>query len=131
MIEMNQMYNSLEGIRVLIVNDDKFLLDYTSHLINQFKGSTDFTIDGKMAVKMVSENIYDIVLMDPYMPVMNGYEATRLIRSMEGDYFRNLPIIIFSRIPDFEKMRESGVTDFFSIDSPKEQLYALLSRYLK
>jgi CheY-like chemotaxis protein len=128
---MNQMYNSLEGIRVLIVNDDKFLLDYTSHLINQFKGSTDFTIDGKMAVKMVSENIYDIVLMDPYMPVMNGYEATRLIRSMEGDYFRNLPIIIFSRIPDFEKMRESGVTDFFSIDSPKEQLYALLSRYLK
>ena len=39
---------------------------------------------------------YDAVLMDIQMPVMNGYEATEAIRSLPGDYCRNLPIIAMS-----------------------------------
>lgn len=79
---------SLKGMRVLIVDDNNLRRALTNHAINMWKGSADFAIDGEMAVKKVSENIYDVVLMDTMMPVMNGYEATKMIRSMEGEYFR-------------------------------------------
>ena len=132
LIEMTKMLNSLEGMRVLIVDGNPISRRLISHIINQWNGSPDLAMDGKMAVEMVSENIYDVILMDVMMPIMDGYEATRSIRSMKGEYFRNLPIIIFSRMPDFEMMRECGVTDYFTGIGPyKEELYTLLSRYLK
>ena len=126
------MPNSLQDMRVLIVEDNFISQRLMHHIINQWNVSTDVAWNGKIAVEMVSENNYDVVLMDVYMPIMNGYEATRLIRSMDGEYFRNLPIIIFSNNPDFEKIRECGGTDFFSgIGLLKEELYTVLSRYKK
>lgn len=128
---MMKIPENLKGMRVLIVFDDRLYQLMTSYLINMWKGSADLASDWEMAFKMVTENIYDVVLLDTIMPIMGGFEATRQIRSMKGEYFRNLPIIIVSRIPDYEMMRESGVTDFISMDSPKEELYAFLKRFLK
>ena len=132
LIETTKMHNSLEGMRVLIVEDNLISQRLMHHIINQWNVSTDVAWNGKIAVEMVSENNYDVVLMDVYMPIMNGYEATRLIRSMEGEYFRNLPIIIFSNSPDIGKIRECGGTDFFwGTGLLREELYTVLSRYMK
>lgn len=126
------MLNPLEGMRVLIVDDNAIYQHLINHILFQWQVSTCFAMNGKKALEMVSENIYDVVLMDTMMPIMNGYEATRSIRSLEGEYFRNLPIIVFTRMPDFEMMHEYGITDFFTdMPSLKEELYAILSRYLK
>jgi CheY-like chemotaxis protein len=128
----NQEVNRLSGMRVLVVNDNLIIQRLIIHLLTQLEVSADFAVNGAKAVEMVSENSYDAVLMDIFMPGMDGYEATHAIRSMVGEYFRNLPIIVFARMPDFQKMHECGITGFFTdLPSIKENLYDVLSRYLK
>jgi len=83
-----------DGLRVLLVEDTPFnqLLAIEllkKHIINV---ETDVAENGQIAVEKVLEKTYDLVLMDVKMPVMNGIEATKKIRSMDGVYFRKLPI---------------------------------------
>jgi two-component system, sensor histidine kinase and response regulator len=53
---------------------------------------TEVAENGQIAVEKVMEKTYDLVLMDVKMPVMNGIEATKKIRSLDGEYFKKLPI---------------------------------------
>jgi signal transduction histidine kinase/CheY-like chemotaxis protein/ligand-binding sensor domain-containing protein len=83
-----------DGLRVLLVEDTPFnqLLAIEllkKHIINV---ETDVAENGQIAVEKVLEKTYDLVLMDVKMPVMNGIEATKKIRSMDGEYFKKLPI---------------------------------------
>ena len=72
----------------------------TARAIRKCIGTTGMAIewvaDGRAAVDAVLDNdegYYDIIFMDVQMPVMNGYDATRAIRSHAGDYYKKVPII--------------------------------------
>jgi CheY-like chemotaxis protein len=66
---------------------------------------------------MVQNKLYDIVFMDHMMPEMDGIEATRSIRAMEGDYYRDLPIIALTAnaiIGMKEMFLSNGFNDYLS-----------------
>ena len=128
----SQEYKSLKGLRVLVVEDNSILQRLISYILMQWQVSTDLAVNGQMALEMLSQKVYDVVLMDIMMPELNGYDATRRIRSMEGNYFRNLPIFAFSASPDPEKIRECEMNGQIT-KSPvdKEELYSSISPYLK
>jgi CheY-like chemotaxis protein len=68
--------------------------------------------NGEVAVRMVNEGKYDIVLMDMQMPVMDGLAATRVIR--QNSNFNDLPIIAMTAnvmAGDREKCLEAGMND--------------------
>ena len=72
----------------------------------------DLAENGEAAVQKVRDNNYDIVLMDVQMPVMDGIEATRIIRS--DPRFRSLPIIAMTAdamVSDRELCLEAGMND--------------------
>jgi signal transduction histidine kinase/CheY-like chemotaxis protein len=79
--------------RILVVDDINTNLVVTSGLLAIYKSHVDTCTSGAAAISMVQKKHYDIVFMDHMMPEMDGIEATRNIRAMEGEYFRNLPII--------------------------------------
>ncbi|MCX6305888.1 MAG: response regulator [Bacteroidetes bacterium] len=125
-------YSSLEGMRVLVVEDNSILQRLTCHILKQWHASVDTAINGKIALELMSREIYDVVLMDLMMPELDGYEATRIIRSREGTYYRNLPIFAFSATPDPKQIMECSMNGIIS-KSPinKEELYQKISPYLK
>ena len=128
----NQEFKSLNGLRVLVVEDNSIIQRIISYIFLQWKVSTDLATNGKIALEMVSKNVYDVVLMDIMMPELDGYTATRAIRSMEGIYFRDLPIFAFSASPDTEMITASMMNGRIS-KSPidKDELYQKISPYLK
>ena len=81
---------------ILIVDDNEMNLKVAKGLLEPFQMQIDFAVNGKEAVQRVEEKKYDIVFMDHMMPVMDGIEATKMIREMEGDYYQQLPLVALS-----------------------------------
>lgn len=82
-------------LHILIVEDNKMNQMVMRKILSSFP-NVSFAIanNGQEAIDALKKDVYDIVLMDLQMPVMDGYEATRIIRSGElGKSINNIPII--------------------------------------
>jgi len=106
----------LKDLKVLFVDDNKINQMLMAHsLLRKFDIAVDLASDGKIALQMLENEIYDFVLMDLRMPVMNGKEAIRAIRAFGGSYFSNLPICIYISMieeDEIKELKEIGMTSF-------------------
>ena len=113
---------------ILIVEDIDLNADLLSQLLED-----DYNLliakDGQQGVASVEQNDPDLVLMDISLPVMDGYEATRVIRKKN----RDLPIIGLSAHAmqgDAEKAKSAGCTDYLTKPVDEELLLKMLKLYL-
>ena len=100
---------SLKGKKILMVDDNELNLKIGELQLKQQGMIVDTALNGQTAVNMIWENgidAYDLVLMDVQMPVMDGYEATSIIRKLPGG--NKLKIIAFSANA-FEEDREKSL----------------------
>ncbi len=79
--------------RVLIVDDNAVNLKVAVGLMRPYHMQFLTVESGPAAIGMLHSKDIDLVLMDHMMPEMDGVEATRIIRGMEGEYYKKLPII--------------------------------------
>ncbi len=96
--------------RILIVEDNELNYEIVDSILEDFKTIRDHASNGKEAVDMVKMNKYDVILMDIHMPIMDGYKATTIIRTIDN----NIPIIAMSAnafAEDVAKCRECGMND--------------------
>ncbi len=109
-----------EGKRALIVEDVEINAIFSEAIANMKGFETTIAVNGEEAVKMLEESAdgyYSIVLMDIQMPVMNGYEATKLIRASKREYLRNIPIVAMSAnafADDILNCKAVGMNDHIS-----------------
>lgn len=111
--EIGQGVNSFEG-DVLLVDDKKVNLTVASMMLDKMGLNVKKAVNGKEAVEMVRSNQFDIVLMDIQMPVMNGIEATKLIKKMD-----ECPIVIGLSANNLEGDREKYLSLGFDDYIPK------------
>jgi len=101
--------------RILVVDDNEMNLQVAKGLLAPLKLKIDTAENGKEGVECVANNLYDLVLMDHMMPVMDGVEALEKIRTIQGGKFADLPVIALSAnaTADAEVLfREKGFSDF-------------------
>jgi CheY-like chemotaxis protein len=82
---------------------------------------------------MAKQGAYDLILMDVQMPVMDGLEATRQIRSLRDDYFKNVPIIAMTANA-FEEDRkaalDAGMNEHIAKPIDVDKLKKVLHKFL-
>ena len=99
----------LSGRRILVVEDNDINAEIAEMVLSRYGIEVDRAEDGQIGLDMVKNHSlghYDAVLMDIQMPVMNGYEATKAIRALDGDYYQTLPIIAMSANAFDEDVKE-------------------------
>ena len=125
---------SLEGRKILLVEDNVINAEIASLILTQHGIDTEIAGNGLEGVEMIRrEPVYDAVLMDIQMPVMNGYEATREIRNSEGEYFRKVPVIAMSAnayAEDVQQCLEAGMNDHIAKPFDPDDLIKLLHKYI-
>jgi len=124
--------------RILVVDDIATNLKVVEGLLAPYRVTVDTCLSGLRAIELVKraaseKHEYDIVLMDHMMPEMDGIEATAAIRSLEGERFRNMPIIALTANAVMgmrEMFIENGLNDFLSKPIDVSKLDEILDRWI-
>ncbi len=123
------------GKKILLVEDNELNREIATEILSEDGFIIDVAEDGKIAVEKMraaKSCDYDVILMDVQMPVMDGYEATRLIRAL-GTEISKIPILAMTANA-FEEDRkaalEAGMNEHIAKPIRVEVLKDVLSRFL-
>jgi two-component system sensor histidine kinase/response regulator len=119
---------NLSGMRILVVDDNKMNLMIAAKFLKKWQASVDEAINGQIAVDMVKSTFYDMIIMDLQMPVMDGFEATAIIKQNHP----NLPVIAFTAdaMPEtHNKAFEAGMCDYLTKPFVPDVLFEKVSKH--
>jgi signal transduction histidine kinase/CheY-like chemotaxis protein len=121
----------IRGARVLLVEDNELNREVAFGLLEEAHLSLDSAENGKIAVQKISNQEYDLVLMDMQMPVMDGVTATRTIRS--DPRFQSLRIVGMTANAmdrDRQMCLEAGMNDYLTKPIDPDKLFGALVRWI-
>ena len=122
------------GKRVLLVEDNEINIEVAQELLGIVGIQVDTALNGKLAVDRVLETepgYYDLIFMDIQMPIMNGYEAAKAIRTSGRSDLREIPIVAMTAdafSDDVKKSGDAGMNDHISKPVDIEKLKNALQR---
>ncbi len=125
-------YGDLTGVRVLLVEDNELNRRLAGEILSDVGVLLDTAENGKEAIDAIKQKTYDVVLMDVQMPVMDGFEATRVLRKLPGCEL--LPVIAMTANAmqsDRDECMEAGMSDFLTKPIDAAKLIETISHWLK
>ncbi len=118
---------------ILLVDDNEINQEVAKALLEPFEMHIDLASDGQQALDLVQKGSYDLVFMDHFMPVMDGVEAVKRIRSLSGEQYRKLPVIALTADAVQgvqEEFLAAGMNDFASKPIEMQDISRVLRRWL-
>jgi len=123
----------MTGKKILVVEDNRINQIFFTKLLKILGLSCDLVEDGEQALEILEKNDYDLIFMDCQMPILDGYETTRIIRIKEAEGKKKTPIIAMTAYVldgDEAKCHLAGMDDYLSKPIEMERVKELLAKYL-
>ncbi|HEX9078058.1 MAG TPA: ATP-binding protein, partial [Desulfuromonadaceae bacterium] len=123
----------LAALRILVVEDNRINQTIVQRMLSRFFGcNADVARNGREAVQLAAAQPYDMIFMDVQMPVMDGIQATRLIREMEAVRGERPAVIVAmtanAMAGDRERCLEAGMDDYVAKPISKPALSAAMAQ---
>ncbi len=121
---------------MLIVEDNEFNAEVLGEILKSTGVHIDYAKNGQEAVDIITntqKDYYNIILMDIKMPVMDGYAAAKAIRSLSGNYYKNIPIVAMTAhafADDIRAAKRAGMDEHIAKPLDFKILMAILNKYL-
>lgn len=119
--------------RVLIAEDNESNLIVARAHLERAGVKVSTVSDGRQALEMLADERFDLVLMDCQMPLLDGFEATRLLRQREQGSGLHLPVVALTAnaMPgDRARCMEAGMDDYLTKPYSGDEMLAILQRWL-
>jgi PAS domain S-box-containing protein len=126
-------YSVIGKKRILIAEDVALNQFIASQILESWGMVVAVADNGKIAVDMVQQSAYDLILMDIQMPEMDGIEATEIIRKMADPVLSKIPIIALTANAlkgDNHRYFQVGMNDYITKPYTEEKLFSVISKFL-
>lgn len=130
--QKHPLFTERTNFRALIVDDNEINRRLAGLLLEKIGGIADYAANGEAAVEAYKQNRYDIILMDVYMPGMDGVEATRQIRNLESTSGSHTPVIALTASPlsgDRQRFIAAGVDGYLTKPITEKTLLTALAQW--
>jgi two-component system, sensor histidine kinase and response regulator len=130
-ISSKQEIECLEGLNLLLVEDNELNQELAVALLEEAKVNVTVAADGRAGIEALKKGDFDGILMDAQMPVLDGYEATKIIR--ENPQYKDLPIIALTAnamAEDLEKMKDVGMDTHIFKPIDVKVFYSVIAKYV-
>ncbi len=129
--DLNETIKTIKNSNILLVEDNKTNQEIMLGLLEDIDINIDIANNGREAVDMYNQNNkkYELILMDIQMPIMDGYEATKIIRIID----KEIPIIALTANAmkeDIQNTKEAGMNEHLNKPIEVENIYKTLIKYL-
>jgi PAS domain S-box-containing protein len=117
---------------ILLIEDNKTNQLLAKTRLERWNCKVDIANNGFEGVKKAQKNVYDIIMMDIQMPVMDGYEATKIIKNDLSEEASKTPIIAmtaFTSKTEIKRALQAGMDDYIFKPFKPEELYEILKKY--
>ena len=125
-----------DNLRILYAEDNLINQKITKFMLKKIQADCDMAGNGKQAFEMFKQKDYDLILMDMFMPEVNGIESTKLIREFEQESKSEKPVYIvavtanaFSE--DKQKCFDAGMNDFISKPFNESELKKVIENAIR
>ena len=121
----------IRGAKILLVEDNEMNQDLATEVLNKYGMTVVIANNGQEALDHLKMDVFDGVLMDCQMPIMDGYTATGKIR--EQEQFKGLPILAMTAnamVGDKEKAIAAGMNDYISKPIDFNQMFKTMSKWI-
>ena len=119
-------------VRVLIVEDNPLNQQLLTAMLELMRCEVTVASDGKEGASLYQQEEFDIVLMDILMPIMDGFETTKVIRNFESISGRRVPIVAITALAmpdDKQKCLDAGMDDYLSKPIRSNELENIFHKY--
>ena len=128
---------SIRGLHILLVEDNELNMEIAEFVIQNEGASVTKAWNGQEAVEIFKKSRpdeFDVILMDIMMPIKNGYEAAKMIRALDRDDAKTVPIIAMTAnafTEDRLKSKESGMNEHIAKPIDAKLLVKVISEFVE
>ena len=128
---------SIKGLHILLAEDNELNMEIAEFVLQNEGADVTKAWDGQEAVELFRNSEpgeFDVILMDIMMPVMNGYETTKMIRSLDREDAKAIPIIAMTAnafTEDRIKAKEAGMDEHVAKPVDVELLIKVIHKLVK
>jgi PAS domain S-box-containing protein len=123
---------NLDNVHILLVEDNPMNQIIARKFIEKWHAKISIANHGKQALEMMENQTFDLILMDLHMPIMDGFETSKLIRQ-NNKFDKNLPIIALTADAEDEtkdKITDAGMNGILTKPFRPNELLSIINQFL-
>lgn len=131
--EPESEFKIARGARLLLVNENSIRMNVFEKMLQPYSATVSRALNVDHALKDVREHTYDMIFVDQNLSKMTAFELAEQIRSMPGEYYREVPLVYTTDIPMDEQYKEflgAGFNDYLLKPVSAKHLNHVLTRWL-
>jgi PAS domain S-box-containing protein len=132
--EASESYGGLEGKKVLVAEDNKINFFVANKFLIGWGVNVTHAENGKIALDLLEKENFDLILMDLHMPVMDGIEATRVIRKSENPRINSVPVVALTAAimsESHDKIEDLNINDYVLKPFKPRDLFDKIKRNIR